>query len=50
VVGVLFLAALQNGLATAGVEAFWQQVVSGAILIAAVLLDRVQRGVLPTRE
>jgi ribose transport system permease protein len=43
-VGVLFLAVLQNGLATAGVESFWQQVVSGVILIAAVLLDRLQRG------
>ncbi len=43
VVGVLFLGVLQNGLAVAGVESFWQQVVSGLILIAAVALDRFQR-------
>ena len=34
-VGVLFIGTLQNGLAIAGVQSFWQQVVTGAILIAA---------------
>jgi ribose transport system permease protein len=42
-VGVLFLATLQNGLSVAGVESFWQQIITGAILIVAVLLDRLQR-------
>jgi ribose transport system permease protein len=42
-VGVLFLATLQNGLSVAGVEAFWQQIITGSILLVAVLLDKVQR-------
>jgi ribose transport system permease protein len=40
VVGVLFIATLQNGLSVAGLQSFWQQVVTGAILILAVLFDR----------
>jgi ribose transport system permease protein len=42
-IGVLFLATLQNGLSVSGVESFWQQIITGAILIVAVLLDRAQR-------
>ncbi len=42
-VGVLFLATLQNGLSVAGVASFWQQLITGAILILAVLLDKLQR-------
>jgi ribose transport system permease protein len=42
-IGVLFLATLQNGLSVSGVESFWQQIITGAILIVAVLLDKVQR-------
>jgi ribose transport system permease protein len=42
-IGVLFLATLQNGLSVSGVESFWQQIITGAILIIAVLLDRAQR-------
>lgn len=42
-VGVLFLATLQNGLSVSGVESFWQQIITGAILLVAILLDRVQR-------
>ncbi|HSL63258.1 MAG TPA: ABC transporter permease [Gaiellaceae bacterium] len=42
-VGVLFLATLQNGLSVAGIASFWQQILTGAILLVAVLLDRVQR-------
>jgi ribose transport system permease protein len=42
-VGVLFLATLQNGLSVSGVESFWQQIITGAILIVAVLLDKAQR-------
>ena len=42
-VGVLFLATLQNGLSVSGVASFWQQIITGAILLAAILLDRIQR-------
>ncbi len=42
-IGVLFFAVLQNGLSVSGVESFWQQIITGAILIAAVALDRMQR-------
>jgi ribose transport system permease protein len=42
-VGVLLISFLQNGLGLMGVSAFWQGVVTGAVLIAAVALDRVQR-------
>jgi ribose transport system permease protein len=42
-VGVLFLATLQNGLSVAGIASYWQQIVTGGILLVAVLLDRVQR-------
>jgi ribose transport system permease protein len=42
-VGVLFIGTLQNGLAIRGVSSFWQQVVTGAILIFAVGIDRLQR-------
>lgn len=40
-IGVLFIGILQNGLSIAGVPSFWQQVVTGAILFLAVLVDRV---------
>lgn len=42
VIGVLFLAVLQNGLALAGVESYWQQVVTGLILIGVIAIDAVQ--------
>ncbi len=42
-VGVLFIGVLQNGLAIAGVSSFWQQIVTGVILIAAVAIDRLQQ-------
>jgi ribose transport system permease protein len=42
VVGVLLISVLQNGLGLMGVSAFWQGVVTGAVLIAAVALDRLQ--------
>ena len=51
-VGVLFIGTLQNGLAIAGVQSFWQQVVTGIILIVAIAIDRLQRGtsLLPRRD
>ena len=42
-VGVLFIGILQNGLAIRGVSSFWQQVVTGVILIFAVSIDRMQQ-------
>jgi ribose/xylose/arabinose/galactoside ABC-type transport system permease subunit len=44
VIGVLFLATLQQGLSVSGVQDYWQQIITGAILIVVVLLDRIQRG------
>ena len=40
--GVLFIGTLQNGLSIAAVSSFWQQVVTGAILIIAIAIDRIQ--------
>jgi ribose transport system permease protein len=45
-VAVLFLATLQNGLTLIGVSSFWQQVVTGGVLILAVTFDHVREGVL----
>lgn len=39
-VGVLFIGILQNGLSISGVQSYWQQVVTGIILVAAVLGER----------
>ena len=39
-VGVLFIGTLQNGLSIAAVSSFWQQVVTGVILIVAIAIDR----------
>jgi ribose transport system permease protein len=39
-IGALIIGALNNGLVTIGVNAFWQQVVKGAVILVAVLLDR----------
>ncbi|MFI1705014.1 ABC transporter permease [Streptomyces griseoruber] len=38
--GVLLIGVLQNGLSLSGVPTFWQQVVTGAVLVLAVLGDR----------
>ena len=42
-VGVLFIGTLQNGLSIAGISSFWQEIVTGAILIAAVSFDKLQQ-------
>jgi ribose transport system permease protein len=39
--GVLFIGVLANGLSIAGVASFWQEIVTGIILVAAVLGDRM---------
>lgn len=41
-VGVIFLGVLQNGLALSGLQSAWQEVVSGAIVILAVLFHQLQ--------
>jgi ribose/xylose/arabinose/galactoside ABC-type transport system permease subunit len=41
ILGVIFLGMLQNGLSIAGVPSFWQQVVTGVILVLAVLGDHL---------
>jgi ribose transport system permease protein len=43
VVGVFIPAVLQNGFVILGVQAFWQPVAVGAVLIAAVYVDQVKR-------
>jgi ribose/xylose/arabinose/galactoside ABC-type transport system permease subunit len=46
--GVLFLGVLQNGITLADISSFWEGIVSGAVLIAAVLLDRIRNGTAAT--
>jgi ribose/xylose/arabinose/galactoside ABC-type transport system permease subunit len=41
--GVLFLGVLQNGLPVAGLQDYWQQIVTGLILIGVIATDRAQR-------
>jgi ribose transport system permease protein len=48
--GVLFIAVLENGLSLSGVAAEWQSVVTGVILIVAVLGDRMRFGGWPRRS
>jgi len=42
--GVAFLGVLSNGLTLAGINPFWQPVVLGVVLIAALLVDRIRAG------
>jgi ribose transport system permease protein len=44
VVGVLFIALVDNGYALLGYDPLWYPVTLGALLLAAVALDAVQRG------
>lgn len=39
VVGTLVLGVLENGLTLMGVPAYWQQVIEGAIIVVAVIID-----------
>ncbi len=43
IVGAFIIGVLNNGLDLLGVSSYWQKVVSGAIIIAAVLLDRADK-------
>jgi ribose/xylose/arabinose/galactoside ABC-type transport system permease subunit len=42
-IGLLLLGVVNNGLILIGVQAFWQQVVKGAILLIAVVYDELRR-------
>ena len=42
-VGVLFIGTLQNGLSIAAVSSFWQQVITGVILILAIAIDLLRQ-------
>lgn len=49
-IGVLFLGVIQNGLTLSGVSSFWQGLVSGGILIAAVWLGGARQIVRRKRQ
>ena len=42
-IGLFISATLQNGFVIIGIQPFWQQVVVGAVLIAAVYVDQQRR-------
>lgn len=41
--GVLFLGVLKNGLIIASISVYWQGVITGGVLFASVLIDRLRR-------
>lgn len=41
--GVAFLGVLQNGLILSSIAAYWQNVITGAVLILSLLLDQIRR-------
>jgi ribose transport system permease protein len=42
--GALIIAVLNNGLTLLNMSFFWQLVVKGLVIIAAVIVDRLRRG------
>lgn len=42
--GVMFLGVLANGLTLAGISGFWQGVITGIVLLGAILIDRYRPG------
>lgn len=40
--GVLFIGVLQNGLSLSGISSYWQNVITGVILIFAVILNHIK--------
>ena len=40
--GVLFIGVLQNGLSLSGISSYWQNVITGVILIFAILLNHIK--------
>lgn len=43
-VGILLLTTISNGLTMLGISSFWQQIIKGTILLAAVLIDAWRGG------
>jgi erythritol transport system permease protein len=43
IIGALVIGFLANGLVIVGVSPFWQQVVTGAVIILAVAVDQIQQ-------
>ncbi|MBS1168962.1 MAG: sugar transporter permease, partial [Proteobacteria bacterium] len=43
-VGAVIMASLDNGMSMQGIDTFWQQIVKGVILVAAVYMDIVSSG------
>jgi ribose transport system permease protein len=44
-IGALIIAVIQNGMNLMGVESYTQKIVLGLVILGAVLLDRIKRGV-----
>lgn len=42
-IGALFIAVLSNGMTLMNVESFYQQIIMGVVILAAVLIDRLRR-------
>jgi ribose transport system permease protein len=42
-IGALFISALTNGLIILNVSAFWQQVLMGLVVLAAVFFDQYRK-------
>ncbi|WP_419874213.1 ABC transporter permease [Candidatus Pristimantibacillus sp. PTI5] len=42
IIGVLIIAVLNNGLTLLNVDSYWQKVIMGCVIVAAVLLDRIR--------
>ena len=40
IIGALLIGVMNNGLDLMGVESYYQQVIKGALIVAAVMLDR----------
>ena len=48
--GVIIISTIRNGLVLLNVEAFWTQIVVGAVVLVAVLLDQIVKGELSFRD
>ena len=42
--GIILISTIKNGLILLGVDPFWQQVAVGALILAAVLVDKTIKG------
>jgi predicted ABC-type sugar transport system permease subunit len=44
IVGAFVIGVLNDGMIMVGVSEFWQMVIKGAVIVAAVIIDQFQRG------